>query len=146
MIRSMTGYSSRREQIGEANVSIEIKCLNHKSFDLHYHSSRVFSMLEILLREELQKMIQRGRIEVFLRTNRSLVSSEAIRPNLDMAGQYMAAAQNLANHLQLPFSIRLDNVMNFTGVLDTEEKIPNRMNAGNWSGIWLTMRSKIPSP
>ena len=122
MIRSMTGYSSHREQIGEANVSIEIKTLNHKSFDFHYHSSRAFSMLEILIREELQKVIQRGRIEVFLRTNRSLISSDSIQPNLELAEQYLAAAQKLSNHLQLPFSIRLDNIMNYNGVLDTEEK------------------------
>ena len=54
MIRSMTGYTSVRELIGEAIVSLEMKALNHKGFDLHFHSSRTLTILEIPLREFLQ--------------------------------------------------------------------------------------------
>ena len=64
MIRSMTGYTSVRGPL-EAIVSLEMKALNHKGFDLHFHSSRTLTILEIPLREFLQSHIRRGRLEVF---------------------------------------------------------------------------------
>lgn len=121
MIRSMTGYASNRNQINDAVVTLEIKTLNHKGFDFHYHSSRSFSMLEIQMREEFQKHLRRGRIEVFFRTNKPIAAEEIIRPNLDVAKQYLDAANTLANKFNLSPQISIPQLLNLDDVLENEE-------------------------
>lgn len=121
MIRSMTGYCSVRETIGEATVSLEIKALNHKSYDLHYHGSRFLSMLEIPFREHLQKNLCRGRIEIFLRTSKPIVPEETIKPNAETARAYMQAAQTLAQELGLPYQPSMESLLRVDGILSVEE-------------------------
>jgi uncharacterized protein (TIGR00255 family) len=121
MIRSMTGYSSHRQQIGEALVSLEIKALNHKVFDMHYHSSRSLSMLEVRFRKAIQQFLRRGRVEIYLRTNKHLVAEESIRANIEMAQQYMDAAKSLSDHFNISYQPKIEQFMAMNGVLDTEE-------------------------
>lgn len=117
----MTGYTSVRELIGEAIVSLEMKALNHKGFDLHFHSSRTLTILEIPLREFLQSHIRRGRLEVFLRTNKPLVPEETIQPNTETARAYLQAAQALAADLSLEYTPSMDSLLQVEGVISAEE-------------------------
>ncbi|MBZ0258715.1 YicC family protein [bacterium] len=121
MIRSMTGYSSVRETIGEALVSFEIKTLNHRNQDLHFHSPRSLSMLESPIRDRILKKVRRGRIEIYLRVIGSMSPQETIRVNLPTAKAYLNAAQKLADELQLQFQPKIENVLNFNGVLEVDD-------------------------
>lgn len=121
MIRSMTGYCSVREHLGDTVVSLEIKALNHKSFDLHYHSSRMLTMLEIPFRELVQKSIRRGRIEIYLRTSKPLVPEETIQANAETAKAYLKAAEVLASDLGMPYQPTMDSLLKVEGVLQTAD-------------------------
>ncbi|MBD3268299.1 YicC family protein, partial [bacterium] len=121
MIRSMTGYSSHREQIGEALVSLEIKTLNHKILDLHFHGSRALSMLEVPVRETTQKALRRGRIEIYLRTTKPLIAEQTIKPNVSTARQYVEAAEALTEQLDLDGRLDVNTLIALNGVLDSEE-------------------------
>lgn len=121
MIRSMTGYASHREQIDDARITLEIKTLNHKSHDVHFHSPRLFAMLEMPVRERLKKQIRRGRVEVSLRVAGSLFSSEMVQPKVDVARQYLQAARTIASELDLPFEPRVEILLTQAGVLELEE-------------------------
>ncbi len=121
MIRSMTGYNSVRDTVGEATVSLEIKTLNHKSFDLHFHSSRQLSMLEVPLREYVNSFIRRGRIEIYLRSNRSLAAQEKIEPNPEAARMFIDAADRLANELNISYTPSMEYLLRVEGILDIQE-------------------------
>jgi uncharacterized protein (TIGR00255 family) len=121
MIRSMTGYCSIREKIGDAIVSLEIKTLNHRGFDVHFHSSRVLAMLDVPIRELIQKSIKRGRVEIYLRCIGGLMAQDVIRPNVEAARCYLDSAQKIADELNMDYTPRIDFVLNQNGVLETEE-------------------------
>lgn len=121
MIRSMTGYCSLHEKIGEANVSLEIKTLNHRGYDVHFHSSRVLAMLEVPIRELIQNNIRRGRVEIYLRSIGGLIEQELVRPNVEAARRYLAAAQIVANELKMEFHPHIDFILGQSGVLEAEE-------------------------
>mgnify|MGYP000861528348 CR=1 FL=1 len=121
MIRSMTGYASVREQIEDARVTLEIKTLNHKSHDIHFHSPRLFAMLEMPVRERLKERIRRGRVEVSLRVAGSLFAQEMVQPKIEVARQYLQAAWTIATQLGLPFEPRADFLLTQGGVLELEE-------------------------
>lgn len=121
MIRSMTGYSSVREQIGDAIVSLEIKGLNHRTYDVHYHSSRSLAMLEVPIREYIQNNIRRGRIEIYLRVHGGLFPQDQVRPNIEIAKHYLEAAKEIATQLNLTFQPSVDFLLDQSGVLELEE-------------------------
>lgn len=121
MIRSMTGYSSVRETIGEALVSFEIKTLNHRNQDLHFHSPRSLSMLESPIRDRILKKVRRGRIEIYLRVIGSMSPQETICVNLPTAKAYINAAQKLADELNLQFQPKIENILIFDGVLEMDD-------------------------
>ncbi len=121
MIRSMTGYSSVRETIGEALVSFEIKTLNHRNQDFHFHSPRSLAMLESPVRDLVVKQVRRGRIETYLRVIGNMTPKETIRVNLATAKAYINAAQEIADSLNLEFQPKIESVMSFNGVLDTDD-------------------------
>jgi len=133
MIRSMTGYCSVREQIGEAAVTLEIKALNHKGYDVHYHSPRALAMMEVPLRERLQKSLCRGRIEVFLRASGALFSTTAIEANVDAARSYCQAAETIAKALNLEFRPSLEMFFRLDGVFEAIE--PERSESEDWKLI-----------
>lgn len=117
----MTGYSSLRGVIGEAMVSIEIKTLNHKQQDVHYHSPRTLSMLELPIRERLLKTLRRGRIEVFIRVNGALTPQDNISVNQGVAQAYLNAARQLAETLKLDYQPRLETILAFNGVVEADD-------------------------
>lgn len=117
----MTGYCSLREKIGDANISLEIKTLNHRGYDVHYHSSRVLAMLEVPIRELIQKSIHRGRVEIYVRCNGGLIAQDMVRPNAEAARRYLEASQVIANELNMDFHPRIDFLLSQNGVLETEE-------------------------
>lgn len=121
MIRSMTGYASQRSAIQNATLTVEIKSLNHKSQDIHIHCPRLFSMLEIPIRERAQSRIRRGRLEVYLRLSGSLDESETIRANIETARAYRRAAQEIADALVLPYEPRVQELLGYSGVIETED-------------------------
>ncbi len=121
MIRSMTGYCSIREEMGDDHILLEIKTLNHRGFDLHFHAPRPLAMLEVPLRDLTQRQIRRGRIEFYLRGNQYLAGDEKIRANPEIARQYLNAAQSIAGSLQLEFHPNANFFLSLDGVMEAEE-------------------------
>ena len=118
----MTGYSSVRETIGKANVLLEIKALNHKGMDVHFHAPRSLAMLEVPIREYVQQQLRRGRIEIYLRGDGILPPEEIVRPCPDVAQKYLQAAQTIAQALNLEFKPKLEWFLTLDGVLEIEEE------------------------
>ncbi len=121
MIRSMTGYSSVRESIADSVVTLEIKTLNNKGYDLHFHASRSLSMLEIPFRERIQQIMRRGRVEVYLRSNGALLPKNKIKVNLDMAKEYMKSAEILSQAMNIEFKPSAELFFNLEGIIEVEE-------------------------
>ncbi len=117
----MTGYCSKREQTGETTLIVEIKSLNHKGYDLHFHTSRSMAMLEIPIRDRLKKSLRRGRIELFLKAIDGFGSGGTIRPNTAIAHQYLDAVRTVVAELQLDEQPDLGFILAQDGVLDQEE-------------------------
>lgn len=64
MIHSMTGYGSASVAFKDKNISVEIKSVNSKFFDLLLKLPVVYKEKEMELRTELARTIERGKAEV----------------------------------------------------------------------------------
>lgn len=100
MIRSMTGYGKATGEYKDKTVSVEIKSLNSKFFDLNMRLPAHLRDKELEVRNELNRKIERGKVDFTLTSskpeedrlmfNRSLIKSyykeiKEITDELDMA-------------------------------------------------------------
>ena len=123
MIRSMTGYASVRHEIGTGHIHFEIKSLNHRGFDIHYHSSRALAMLEVPTREVIQKSIKRGRIEVYMKGECRAEGDVSVKANPTLAMRYLESMTALQEKLPDMGGIRMEFLLNLPGVFEIEDEI-----------------------
>lgn len=88
---------------------------------MHFHSNRSMAMLEVPVRDRLQKSLRRGRIEIFLRMQDGLSAGGTIRPNIATARQYLDAAKTIAAELQLADQPNLNFILSQSDVLEVED-------------------------
>lgn len=71
MIRSMTGYGKAETEFEDKKISVEVKSLNSKQFDLNLRMPAVYREKEMELRAELLKHLQRGKVDVVFCVDKS---------------------------------------------------------------------------
>ena len=123
MLYSMTGYGKSTAELPNKKISIEIRSLNSKQFDLFTRIPLIYKEKEMALRNELSRQLERGKIDFSM--NVEIISKDvSSKIDHDVVSQYQKEIKNLAVELGVPepqdwFSIlmRLPDVMK----QDTEE-------------------------
>src|SRR5512135_1830389 len=64
MIKSMTGFASRTEELEQASVGVTIRSVNHRYLDLQVRLPQVVAGAESRIRAIVQQQMARGRVEV----------------------------------------------------------------------------------
>jgi uncharacterized protein (TIGR00255 family) len=64
MIHSMTGFGNATVEFKDKTISVEIKSVNSKFFDLMLKLPSLYREKEMELRTELSRSIERGKVEV----------------------------------------------------------------------------------
>lgn len=65
-MKSMTGYASKAFSISDQKFNLEIKSYNHKYLDIFFKAPRSLNYMENRLKKEVSKVIERGKVEIFL--------------------------------------------------------------------------------
>ncbi len=123
MLYSMTGYGKSTAELPNKKISIEIRSLNSKQFDLFTRIPLTYKEKEMVLRNDLSRQLERGKIDFSM--NVEIISKNvSSKIDHDVVSQYQKEIKNLAAELGVPepqdwFSIlmRLPDVMK----QDTEE-------------------------
>ena len=101
MIRSMTGFGKASAVYGDKTISVEIKSVNHRYFEMYARTPRSCMQLEDLIRTQLQKKIVRGKIEV--NVNISFTGSEDVKisVNKELFKSYLDAFNEISEEFAL---------------------------------------------
>ena len=101
MLKSMTGYGAGRASGDGYSFTVEIKSVNHKLLDLVIRAPRDLMALEENTRRKFQEQLTRGRVEVFISMENISAESKTVEIDLNLAGSYYQALQNLKTSLSL---------------------------------------------
>lgn len=63
-IRSMTGFARVRRALGQGEVTITIRSLNHRALDIHFHAGTELDPLEAQMRALVKQKVSRGHVEL----------------------------------------------------------------------------------
>ena len=90
-IRSMTGFAKVRFSMGDGELSLSVKAVNHRGLDLHFHMSSEFDPFEAVLRGVAKKMVCRGHLDIRVFLARSGGDSGGPTLNRGLFESYLAA-------------------------------------------------------
>jgi uncharacterized protein (TIGR00255 family) len=120
MIRSMTGYGIATAEYQQKNISVEIKSVNSKFFDLTLRIPNAYKEKEMELRSDLARFIERGKSEVSI----SIESQEAIKKaniNKPLLKGYYDELKKIDDELQLKTPNYLQLILAMPDVLVSEK-------------------------
>jgi uncharacterized protein (TIGR00255 family) len=95
-LRSMTGFARARRPLGDGELVVSVKTLNHRSLDVHVHAPSVADLFENAVRSLVKSRLTRGHVEV--RIVLPLASANGNSPTLNRAllEQYLGAFNQAA--------------------------------------------------
>ena len=117
MIRSMTGFGRGEAKFQNGKIIVEIKTINHKFFDATLKLPNNISAFEDLIKDILQKRIMRGKVNLNLVYDGTLLKNEKISINRKIAKSYYDELSGLKKHLGLSDGLTAKDIIALPGVL-----------------------------
>jgi uncharacterized protein (TIGR00255 family) len=121
MIRSMTGFGRGDAEGAVGRFSVEMRSVNNRYLDVQIKLPRSLAVLEPRIRKEVQDRFSRGRIDVFISRSGGDAPPVRLRPDHEIAGQYVAALQELKARHGLAGEVDLALVQGLPDVIAREE-------------------------
>lgn len=121
MIRSMTGFAERRFDSDTLSARITIRALNHRYFDWSFRGSQMWGV-ESQFRALCQKMVHRGRVEVFLDLSVRDPERWQIRINENLLGKVLAALDRVSATSGRHFTLPVESLFNIPNLVEMREK------------------------
>ncbi|MBZ4335399.1 YicC family protein [Corallococcus interemptor] len=122
MLKSMTGFGSGRARVGDEEVSVEARSLNHKFCEVKVRLPRELSALEPALVKQVKDRLARGSVEILVRRQAATVSGNVPTVDVALAREYARAFREVAEALGQSTEIAWSQVSNQPGVIRLEEK------------------------
>jgi uncharacterized protein (TIGR00255 family) len=63
-VRSMTGFARTRKTIGDIEITISLKSVNHRGLDLHFHLGSDLDPFESAIRNAAKRHVSRGHVDI----------------------------------------------------------------------------------
>ena len=101
MILSMTGYGKAVVTYKEKKISVEIKSLNSKNFDLSTRIAPLYRDKEMEVRQTLANLLERGKVDFSLWIEKD-AALDATPINAQLVKNYYQQIKNIATEIGIP--------------------------------------------
>lgn len=135
---SMTGYGKAEYSGDGVNLTVEIRAVNNRNFDLNARLPRAFLPLEDKIRKIIRQFMERGKADLFVNFSDTRNASLGLNVNYDRAKSVYNAAQTLSEQLGIQNDMSVSQLLRFPDVLEEssqsdleglEEIVTNTVNA-----------------
>jgi uncharacterized protein (TIGR00255 family) len=125
-MKSMTGFGKGNGETADYQIEIEIKSVNQRFMDLQLRMPKQLNDLEATIRQEVKKVLQRGRVELYLTLNEKNAAHKEVVVQWDLLVPFLnqveeEAAQRL-NVNELSKKNLLEKLILHEAFLDIREK------------------------
>jgi uncharacterized protein (TIGR00255 family) len=126
MIRSMTGFARVRRPLGEGELVVSLKSLNHRGLDVHIHAPSAVDPFENVIRAAVKERVLRGHLEVRVSLPHSPSNGNAAVLNHALLEDYLRAFRQAANQHGLDSKPDLNDALRLPGMFTEsgEEEAP----------------------
>lgn len=102
MIKSMTGYGRARGELHKRDITVEVRSVNNRYLDCNVKMPRMYAFAEDAVKSCVQKVVSRGKVDVFITVDASAADVAKVSVNMDLSAQYAAALNQLATVCDKP--------------------------------------------
>ena len=117
MVRSMTGFGRGQASVEGYNITVEIRSVNHRYFELYTKIPRTYSFLEEKIKALLQTEISRGKVECSVQIEATADESVVVSVNEPLAKGYVDAVNSISESFGITNDITAMSVARFSDVL-----------------------------
>lgn len=114
---SMTGYGRAEYSEGGISLTVELKTVNNRNFDLNPKIPRAFIALDDVIRKTVQSYVKRGRIDLFVNFSDTREATSALEVNLEKANAYYNASKQISSSLSLENDCSVSMIMRMPDVI-----------------------------
>lgn len=121
MLKSMTGYGREQRLVGNREILVEIRSVNHRYYEFNARLPRAYGYLEEKLKNFLNGKISRGKVEVSVSIFNQEGADACIEVNPIIANGYINALREANKELNLKDDITLTQIMRFPEVFTVKK-------------------------
>ena len=122
MIKSMTGFGRCETVTANRRFTVEIKSVNHRYLDIGIRMPRQLNPFESAVRGILREYIERGKTDVSISMEDSAKEQYAVQYNAQIAAQYLAHMNEMAEMFGIENDIRVSTLARFPEVLIAQKQ------------------------
>ncbi len=110
----MTGFGRAESMFNGYSCKVEIRSVNNRYVEINARIPKSFSVLDNPVRSLIKKRCSRGSFDITigLEKNNGDAGDQEIRPNLELAGQYVNALKAIKEEVGLAGEIDINSVLN----------------------------------
>lgn len=121
MVKSMTGYGRAEDTLGGCTITVELRSVNNRYLDCNIRIPRLYLFAEDAIKARVQKLISRGKVDVFVTLDNAGGEAVKVSVNRGVADGYYAALQELSQTYGLSGDISVSLLSRFPDVLLAEK-------------------------
>ena len=141
-MRSMTGYGRGEHARDGFKITVEVNSVNRKQSDITVNLPAGLDELEPRIRDEINALLSRGRINAVIACHRHAGKDTApVELDQALARAYVKAIRQLQRQTKLPGEVTLDTVLRAPGVLKLADATLDA--TALWPGIESALRHAL---
>ncbi len=125
MLKSMTGYGRHEETILGRHITVEIKAVNHKFFEVSQRVTRGYLFLEDPIKTYLQSRISRGKLDVFIQIETMESCDVQVQVNHALAEAYIHAFEDIKKTYGIQEEISLSLLSKYSDIFSLHKTPDN---------------------
>ncbi|MCD8045910.1 MAG: YicC family protein [Clostridiales bacterium] len=141
MIKSMTGFGRCECSDTHRKITVELKSVNHRYFDVNIRMPKKLNFFEASIRSVLKEYIERGKVDLFLTCEDLTEHDVAVKYNREIAGEYLTHLRTMAADFGLEDDIRVSTLSRYPDVFTMEEQPLDEEEL--WSLLERTLRGAL---
>jgi len=115
-LRSMTGFARARRPLGDGELVVSVKTLNHRSLDVHVHAPSAADPLENAVRALVKSRLVRGHVEVRIALPPGALNGSSAALNRPLLEEYLNAFRQAAAEHELNVQPDLNAALRIPGM------------------------------
>jgi len=116
MVMSMTGFGRAELSVGNRDIIVEIKSVNHRYFEFTCRTSRGCSFLEDKLKKYVNQKVSRGKVDMYVSVTENDDTSVEVALNKPLASGYISAMRALVEEYGVKDDISVSVFSRFNDV------------------------------
>ncbi len=116
MVMSMTGFGRAELSVGERDIIVEIKSVNHRYFEFSCRTSRGYNFLEDKLKKYVNERVSRGKVDMYVSVTDNDDSSVEVELNKPLASGYIKAMRTMAEEYGVADDISVSTLSRFNDI------------------------------